>query len=490
MAGDVVADRYELNEVVGSGGMSSVYRAHDRVLERTVALKVLHDRLVAQTDVVERFSREAKLVAGLSHHNIVAVIDRGEYAGSPFIVLEYISGENLKQLLVRQGPLPVERALELTIEIADGLAFAHQKGFVHRDVKPQNVLLNNKGEAKVTDFGIARPLEAQEGETQTGTVLGTCDYISPEQAQGRRVDERTDIYSLGIVLYELLTGHVPFAGENFVAVAMQHINVPAATGHAGAAGSATARRGGDRQGPRKRSRGPLRDDGWFRAELEACLAELRAGENTGATGVLPVVGPGRSSPPTPRRPRRRRRVLILAAVIVIVACIAGAAILIAVDHDNASGGGGDGGHDGGGTGGSAPIQLHGVSSYDPYGNNHVENPQLVPLATDGNESTFWSTETYRSSLASLGKPGVGIVLDAGAARDVHLITVTSDTPGYTAVIQAGDAEGGPFTDDSPSKPGGATTTFRLNGKTARYYVIWITDLGDNAAVHVNEVTAR
>ncbi len=206
MAGDVVADRYELNEVVGSGGMSSVYRAHDRVLERTVALKVLHDRLVAQTDVVERFSREAKLVAGLSHHNIVAVIDRGEYAGSPFIVLEYISGENLKQLLVRQGPLPVERALELTIEIADGLAFAHQKGFVHRDVKPQNVLLNNKGEAKVTDFGIARPLEAQEGETQTGTVLGTCDYISPEQAQGRRVDERTDIYSLGIVLYELLTG--------------------------------------------------------------------------------------------------------------------------------------------------------------------------------------------------------------------------------------------------------------------------------------------
>lgn len=140
-------------------------------------------------------------------------------------------------------------------------------------------------------------------------------------------------------------------------------------------------------------------------------------------------------------------------------------------------------------GGSSPIHLSGVSSYDPYGNNHVENPQLVPQATDGNESTFWSTESYRSSLASLGKPGVGIVLDAGSARDVHQITVTSDTPGYTAVIRAGDAEGGPFTADSKSETGGPTTTFRLDGMTARYYVIWITNLGDNAAVHVNEVTA-
>ncbi len=488
MAGDVVADRYELNEVVGSGGMSSVYRAHDRVLERTVALKVLHDRLVAQTDVVERFSREAKLVAGLSHHNIVAVIDRGEYAGSPFIVLEYISGENLKQLLVRQGPLSVERALELTIEIADGLAFAHQKGFVHRDVKPQNVLLNNKGEAKVTDFGIARPLEAQEGETQTGTVLGTCDYISPEQAQGRRVDERTDVYSLGIVLYELLTGKVPFTGENFVAVAMQHINAPPPPVSLdrpevprrveAAIDKALAKEPEDR----------FETMAAFADELRTSLAELRLGENTGATGVLPVVNPDRSSPPKPPRPRRRRRLLIAAALLVVVACIAAGGILIVGDNDSAKGGGGGGG-DGGG-GGSTPIRLRGVSSYDPDGNNHVENPQLVPQATDGNESTFWSTETYRSSLASLGKRGVGIVLDAGAARDVHLITVTSDTPGYTALIQAGDAEGGPFRVDSPSETGEATTTFRLDGMTARYYVIWITDLGDNGAVHVNEVTAR
>src|SRR5215471_8194218 len=226
MAGDVVAGRYELEQLVGSGGMSSVFRAHDRVLERTVALKVLHERLTAHSEVVDRFSREAKLVAGLSHHNIVAVIDRGDDGGSPFIVFEYIAGENLKQLLGRDGPLPVERVLELGIEIARALAFAHEKGFVHRDVKPQNVLLNGNGEAKVTDFGIARPIESQDGETATGTVLGTCDYISPEQAQGRHVDELTDVYSLGIVLYELLTGEVPYTGDNFVAIAMQHINAP------------------------------------------------------------------------------------------------------------------------------------------------------------------------------------------------------------------------------------------------------------------------
>ncbi len=484
MAGDVVADRYELNEVVGSGGMSSVYRAHDRVLERTVALKVLHERLVAQTDVVERFSREAKLVAGLSHHNIVAVIDRGEYAGSPFIVLEYVSGENLKQLLVRQGPLPVERALELTIEIANGLAFAHQKGFVHRDVKPQNVLLNGKGEAKVTDFGIARPLEAHEGETQTGTVLGTCDYISPEQAQGRRVDERTDIYSLGIVLFELLTGKVPFTGENFVAVAMQHINAPTPPVTLerpevprrveAAIEKALAKDPGDR----------FETMAAFADELDASLVELRAGENTGATGVLPVVPPDRSSPSKPPRRRRLRRVLIAAAAIVIIACIAGAAILITGDNDGASVGGG------GGDGPSRPLDLTAVNSWDPYGDHH-ENTGTIGYATDGDPSTYWSTESYYDPATGpfANKPGVGIILAASAPVKARTLTVTSSTPGYTAVIQTGTSPTGPFADDSSSQKGGAITTFHLNGTDARYYLIWLTDRGDNGSVHINGVTA-
>ena len=168
MVGDVLADRYELEELVGSGGMSSVFRAHDRVLERTVALKILHQRYNDEDEYVERFRREARMVAGLSHHNIVTVIDRGEHDGRQFIVFEYVDGENLKELVDREGPLPVERALELGIQIATALAFAHESGLVHRDVKPQNVLLNGDGEAKVTDFGIARSLDVGKGVTQTG----------------------------------------------------------------------------------------------------------------------------------------------------------------------------------------------------------------------------------------------------------------------------------------------------------------------------------
>ena len=199
MVGQVLSERYELEELVGTGGMSSVFRAHDRLLDRKVALKVLHQQYSDDAEYVERFRREARAVAALSHPNIVTVIDRGEHEGRQFIVFEYVDGENLKQLIERRGPAPVATALELAIADRRGLSFAHQQGLVHRDVKPQNVLLNGDGQAKVTDFGIARSLDVQHGMTQTGTVLGTSDYIAPEQAQGQRVDEHTDVYSLGVV---------------------------------------------------------------------------------------------------------------------------------------------------------------------------------------------------------------------------------------------------------------------------------------------------
>src|SRR5438874_4804340 len=206
--------------------MSSVYRAHDSLLERYVALKVLHEQYNEDEDFVERFKREARSVAQLQHPNIVTVIDRGEQAGRQYIVFEYIEGENLKELVVRRGRLEVREALEIAIEVARALGFAHEHGLVHRDVKPQNVLLNGDGRAKVTDFGIARSLDVEQGVTQTGTVLGTSNYIAPEQASGKPVTPATDVYSLGVVLYELLTADVPFPGENFVAVAMKHINEP------------------------------------------------------------------------------------------------------------------------------------------------------------------------------------------------------------------------------------------------------------------------
>jgi eukaryotic-like serine/threonine-protein kinase len=487
IAGETVAGRFELVELVGAGGMSSVFRARDRVLERDVALKILHDRLVAEQEVVDRFSREAKLVAALSHRSIVAVIDRGDYDGKPYIVFEYVAGENLKQLLVREGPLPVARALELTIEIARGLAFAHEQGFVHRDVKPQNVLLNGNGEAKVTDFGIARPLEVQDGETQTGTVLGTCDYISPEQAQGRRVDAQSDIYSLGIVLYELLTGQVPFTGDNFVAVAMQHINAPAP--RVSELRPDVPRRVDDAVAKALAKDPAARFETMtaFCDELEACLAGLRTTPDLALTGIIPPATAARGAnqnPPEQPSQHRRRRWLLPVAVLAIAAAVAVAAFVI--DRYNSSGGGA-----GGGTSGAplVPLHLTAVSAYDPFGDHH-ENDSEVPLATDGNPSTFWYTEHYRYGKGEMNKPGVGIILRAPSSIKAREIIVDSNTPGYRALIQSSDHEYGPFTPDSDSEVGSSHTVFDLHGATARYYLIWITNLGPANYVGIGEVTGR
>src|SRR5213083_571001 len=214
--------RYRLDAQIGSGGMSTVYRAFDSVLERRVAVKLMHREIAADTDQLERFRREARAVAQLSHPHIVGVIDAGEEDGRPYIVFEYVEGETLKDRIRRLGRLPVDEAIAYAIEIARALGAAHARGIVHRDVKPQNVLVDEEGSAKVTDFGIARTLE-EDGLTAEGRVLGTTDYVSPEQALGREVTGQSDLYSLGIVLFEMLTGEVPFRGENQVAVAMKHV---------------------------------------------------------------------------------------------------------------------------------------------------------------------------------------------------------------------------------------------------------------------------
>src|SRR4051812_15644560 len=294
MVGDVLSDRYELEELVGTGGMSSVFRAHDRLLDRKVALKILHEQYTADEDYVERFRREARSVAALSHPNIVTVIDRGEHEERQFIVFEYVDGENLKRLIQRRGPAPVSTALELAMQIARGLSFAHQQGLVHRDVKPQNILLNGDGQAKVTDFGIARSLDVQHGMTQTGTVLGTSDYIAPEQAQGQRVDEHTDVYSLGVVLYEMLTNEVPFPGENFVAVAMRHINEEPPSIRDKRPDVSPRLEAAVHRAMAKHPEDRFQTMADFCRELEACLAELQSG----ATQIAPSV-----SAPKRTRPR-------------------------------------------------------------------------------------------------------------------------------------------------------------------------------------------
>ncbi len=220
----VVDTRYHPMELLGYGGMAEVYLAHDAVLNRDVALKVLSRRYADDDEVVERFRSEARSAAALCHPNIVSIYDRGETEdGTYYIVMEYLPGGTLKERILREGPLPARAAAAVAIQVAEALREAHRNDVVHRDVKPQNVLLTESGDAKVADFGIARAASSTT-LTRTGVVLGSVHYMSPEQAVGALVDSRSDLYSLGVVLYEMLTGELPYDAEHPVGIAMKHVD--------------------------------------------------------------------------------------------------------------------------------------------------------------------------------------------------------------------------------------------------------------------------
>ncbi len=216
----VVAGRYRLLGRVGSGGMADVWCAEDTMLGRRVALKFLHDRFVQDEQFVERFRREASSAAGLQHPNVVGVFDRGTFEGAHYIAMEYVEGASLKDLIERG--LSVGEAVEIVRQVLAGAKYAHAHGIVHRDLKPQNVLVDAEGRARVTDFGIARAGASEI--TQTGSVLGTAQYLSPEQAQGLPVTAASDIYSIGVLLYEALTSRVPFEGDSPVTVALKQVS--------------------------------------------------------------------------------------------------------------------------------------------------------------------------------------------------------------------------------------------------------------------------
>jgi serine/threonine-protein kinase len=489
MVGDVLSGRYEVEELLGTGGMSSVFRAHDRLLERKVALKVLHQHFTGDEEYVERFRREARAVASLSHPNIASVIDRGEHEGRQFIVFEYVDGGSLKQLMARQGEVPVSTALELAIQIARGLSFAHQRGLIHRDVKPQNVLMNGDGHAKVTDFGIARSLDVKHGMTQTGTVLGTSDYIAPEQAQGQRVDEHTDVYSLGVVLYELLLNEVPFPGENFVAIAMRHINEQPPSIRAKRPEVPPRVEAAVHRAMAKDPEARFQTMSDFSDELEACLSETQGTQVTVRA----------AAPPRARQPRRSRRGISpwpLVVVLLSLMAIGGVVAYLIVQGIPSWGisvGRSVGGGGGGSSGGSVALPtLRAVTAFDPFGTGVPgEHNADAPQATDHNGGTFWETERYRDA-PSLGKAGVGLVLDAGSDVQLHQLAFSTETPGFTAEIKAGDSQTGPFNDvvaGQQQVPGKATFTI-ATGKH-RFYLIWITRLGASYnTARINEVSAN
>jgi eukaryotic-like serine/threonine-protein kinase len=490
-SGDLIAERYELEELVGTGGMSTVFRAYDLQLDRRVAIKILHSHYAEDPEYLERFRREARAVARLSHPNIVTVIDRGDDDGRQYIVFEYVEGENLKELVLHEGRLPVRRALELALAIADGLSFAHQRGLVHRDVKPQNILLNHEGEVKVTDFGIARSLHVEHGVTQTGAVLGTGEYLAPEQASGKTVSAATDVYSLGVVLWELLAGDVPFTGENFVAVALRHVNeLPPDVRERRTDVSPRLAAAVDRalaKDPARR----FPSMAAFAKELRACLAELdgTAAAAPADDSALTMVSPparAPARPPARRRAQRRRRPILLYVVLALVVAGAAFAAVFLLGGSSHHGGG----TAGGGTTAGVGLVLHGVGDYVSDPTHPDTHANTAPLATDGSTATSWTTQTYGDQQFGGILTGLGLVLDAGRSVAATDVTVTSPTPGFTAEIQVGDSQDGPFTADSQSQTVGSKTTFTLDGKSGRYYVVWITQLPSTLYAEISEVTAE
>lgn len=476
-AGTTVSGRYRIEETIGRGGMSTVYKGFDTTLERAVAIKVMHRDVARDADHLERFRREARAVAKLSSPYVVGVIDAGEDGdGTPFIVLEYIDGETLKDRIRRLGRLPITEAVAYAIEIARGLQAAHERDIVHRDVKPQNVLLDEHGAARVTDFGIARSLR-DDGLTADGRVLGTTDYVSPEQALGHQVTPQSDLYSLGVVLYEMLTGEVPFHGETQISVAMHHVRdeLPDVQRGRPEVSSALAAIVDDATAKDLSARYATVSD--LIADLEDALAieSARAGVMSGeATTVF------QSLPPTKRR-RVSDRVVHpsrwIAALVAVAAVVVVAAVLLA---DRAQRGTGTSGASAQPGFTAVPLGQSSVEDYDPEGGDG-EHGDAAGAVLDRDPRSAWDTETYTGG--NLNKAGVGIAVDAKPRVAARQIRVDTATPGWSGAVYAAAGGSSPpsaIDDAAWTKVGsidGAERRTLVNldtaGNSFRWYLVWI-----------------
>jgi eukaryotic-like serine/threonine-protein kinase len=472
MIGTVLSGRYRLEAKLGSGGMSTVYLARDETLDRPVAVKVMHREMSEQEDQLQRFRQEARAVAKLSHPNVVAVIDAGEDGGYPYIVFEYVKGETLKQRIGRVGALGTQDAIAYAIEVARGLSVAHSRNMVHRDIKPQNVLIDEEGRAKLTDFGISRQLE-QDGVTATGRVLGTTDYVAPEQAMGRDVDPRSDVYSLGVVLYEMLVGQVPFHADSQVGVAMKHVNeeLPDVQRRRPEVSAAVAlvveRSTAKNPAERYQSIAEMIDDLETALEVEAA----RAGSTTGeATSVLDAV-------PPPQRKLSGRARWSWAAIVVLLLLGGGALLAVQLISSGIGGGGANSGK-------GPPATISSATDYDPQGDGE-EVGSKVELAIDGDPTgTAWETEHYDSETFAGTKtgpdPGVGIYVTTTSPATPSKMIVRTPTPGWNAQVFAAPA--GPPSDLSGwDEPVGevedAAGTQEIDLRVSRpstYFLLWFT----------------
>jgi eukaryotic-like serine/threonine-protein kinase len=492
----LLADRYLLESRIAAGGMATVWLARDEVLARPVAVKLLHPHLARGTPFLQRFKQEAIAAARLSHPRIVSIFDTGTESGSdedsarPFIVMEYCSGGTLASLLVNEGPLDPDRAVAAASDICDALGHAHRFGIIHRDVKPANILLTNERELKVADFGIAKAAFDTTDLTRTGSILGSVSYTSPEQVEGAEPDQRSDIYALGVLLYELLAGRTPFAGENHLRVAMAHVH-----------DQPPSLRGLRAQIPRRTEQVVMKALAKDPDERFSSTEEMRIalGESAGATALFAPVSPA-SSPPrdTREQPRDRAaggrgrtvsqaRNLAPIFVVVAVALLLGLALPRIFDAPEGGGSGPGASGDGSANARSTVLEIAEPRDFDPLGDGE-EHSEDVPAAIDGKPGTYWTTESYSGGL---GKAGVGLLFDLGRSRAVEAAVITSDTPGMTIELRAADeAPSDSATMTAVGAPAGAREVSRLDagGRRARYWLVWITELPEAlGSAHIAEV---
>jgi serine/threonine protein kinase len=476
----VLASRYRLVRRIDRGGMAEVWEGRDEVLDRPVAVKVLDPRLAGDEAFHERFRREAVSAARLAHPNVVATYDTGIDGGVAFIVMELVSGHTLRDLLREQGALNPSQAVAIAAEVADALEYAHQAGIVHRDVKPGNILVSDDGRVKVADFGIAKAA-VDSDLTQQGTFVGTAKYLPPEQVEGRPQDRRSDVYGLGVVLYEMLCGQPPFQADNDMAVALQHV-------HAEPMRPRQLRPGI----PRSLERIVLKAMSKEPEARYATAAELRRDLLGISLSDDATVAVDRDTTPpggmAPTFVQSERSWLVPVVLIIVLAVTLGAVGLIFARSDT-----GKNLLDTGGASSKGQVAtIRSAQAFDPYGNppNQEHNADLGNLF-DGNPSTAWSTETYSNNHFGGLKSGVGFVLLLDGSHRLSQLQLSSASHGWSASVYvadgAKDALAGWGSPVATKTDIGGDVTFDLRGRQGSAVLLWITDLGQgNSSVSITE----
>jgi serine/threonine protein kinase len=479
VAETILAGRYRLVRLIDRGGMAEVWEGKDEILDRPVAIKVLHPRLAGDDQFQKRFRLEAVAAARLAHPNVVSTFDTGLDGGVAYIVMELVTGRTLRDALREEGPLPVAKAVAIAAAVADALHYAHEAGIVHRDVKPGNILMGQDGRVKVADFGIAKAATDRD-LTQSGALLGTAKYLAPEQMSGQPQDRRSDVYGLGVVLYEMLSGRPPFTGDTDMAVAFQHAHA---------------------EPPKLRE---LRPEISRRLDSVVLKAMAKAPEQRFATagafrsallampldhdeddGDITTAMFVRDVPPPVHQYRVRPSFVVpvvLAAVVVVV--LGTVAYLfwqsqtgknLLSDSTTKS------------TAQATALNPIAHAFDPPPGDGHEHDADLTKL-TDGDPAAGWTTEHYDAGFAGL-KQGVGFTLVLNNPQKLGHLQIVSPTKGWTASVYV-SATAHPQLAQWGTPVGShvvnGTTTFDLHGKTGGAVLVWITDLGRNQTVAVGE----